>query len=334
MLNAFAYYEDNTCERIQTLESLHAAWSRPGSRLWVDLEQPTEGDMLQLGTLFKLDEEAVKDCLYGEQRPRIDEFGEFIFFVFYGLIGLKQQEELDPHKLAVFIGCRFLITVHREPILSVRQVWARCGRHPEVVLAHGLDSVLYTIIDLMVDYYSQVADRYEDRLEKLEEQSFESDVDDSLLSDLAEVRRDLLELRRLANSQRQLLLPVAKGEYDFISQSFSQRFSHVRDHLTEVMDTVDNMRETLLSIRDNYHAALALRTNDIMRILTIYAGILLPLTLIAGVYGMNMPLWPPTHHPMSFFGVLTIMVLVALALLVYFRKKKWIQAPGRVRRKK
>jgi magnesium transporter len=325
MFSAYAFLEGNETCPLATFDDLVQVWARPEVSVWVDLEEPTQSDVDRLGEFFELDREALQDCLYGEQRPRIDEFGHYIFVVMYGLYGLKEQIEIDPHKLSAFCGRRFLVTVHRTPILSVRQVWARCGRHPEIVVRHGLDSALYTIIDLMIDYYLQIADRYEERLEQLEDQSFTLDVDDTLLLKLADVRRDLLELRRLANAQRQLLLPLAKGEFDFVSETLSQRFAHVRDHLSEVIDTVDAMRETLLSIRDNYHAALTRRTNDIVKILTIYAGIMLPLTLIAGIYGMNVPLWPNQRNPWSFAFVLALMLATAGALLAYFRRKKWLK---------
>lgn len=320
----FVLLSENNCRPLKSLDELAELWPRQDVRIWIDLESPSDEDVQRLGEIAGLDEEALDDCLHGEQQPRIDEFDDYIFMVLYGLHGLKEQEDLDPHKLAAFCGSRILITVGRHPLLSVRQVRARCGRHPENLLARGVDAVLFEIIDTMVDHYVRVIDRYEDRLEALEERSFDMDVEEEVLEEAAEVRRELLELRRLAVAQRHLLQPVAKGEYDFVSETLSQQFSHVSDHLSQVIDKVDSLRETIVSIRDNYHAGLTRRTNDIMRVLTLYAGIMLPLTLIAGVYGMNLPLWPPSNHPLSFWGVLGGMVFIAGLMLVYFRRRKWL----------
>lgn len=320
----FALLPNGECRRLGSLEDIEAMWPHEDTRLWVDLESPTEDDLRRLGSIAGLDEEALDDCLHGEQQPRVDEFEGYIFLVLYGLLGLKEQQELDPHKLAAFCGSRFLITVGRDPLLSVRQVRSRCGRHPETLLVRGVDVVLFEIIDTMVDYYLSVIDRYEDRLEALEEKSFDTDVDEEVLEEAAEVRRDLLELRRLAVAQRHLLQPVARGEYDFISETLGQQFSHVCDHLSQVIDTVDGLRETIVSIRDNYHAGLTRRTNEIMKVLTLYAGIMLPLTLVAGIYGMNLPLWPSSNNPASFWGVLASMSLIAGFLLIYFRRRKWL----------
>ncbi len=324
MTIGFVLLADGTSCPINSLDELADVWSEGELRVWIDLESPSEEDLRRLDEIIKLDDESLDDCLHGEQRPRIDEFDDYIFLVLYGLYGLKEQEDLDPHKLAAFCGNRFLITVHRAPQLSVRQVRARCGRHPEALLVQGVDEILFAVIDTMVDNYLLVTDRYEDRLELLEDRSFDVDEGDELLEEASEVRRDLLELRRLAVAQRQLLTPVAKGEFDFISETLSQRFAHVCGHLSQVIEAVDSLRETIVGIRDNYHAALSRRTNEIMKMLTIYAGILLPLTLIAGIYGMNLPLWPAPQHPLSFWGVIGAMVLISVALLFVFRRRKWI----------
>jgi magnesium transporter len=114
------------------------------------------------------------------------------------------------------------------------------------------------------------------------------------------------------------------GEYDFVSGSLSQQFQHVRDHLSQVIETVNGLRELLGGVYNNYHSALAVRTNEIMKLLTIFAGIMLPLTLIAGIYGMNLDWLPGTHHPLSFWIVMGIMAGIAAILYVYFRRRKWL----------
>jgi len=324
MFKAFAILPNQTSHSVESIEELAHLWSQDGARVWVDLERPEEEEMETLDRVFDLDEVALEDCLHGEQRPRIDDYDRYIFMVLYGLYGLKEEEELEPHKLAAFCGPRFLITVHRYPILTVRQVKARCGRHPEGMLGQGVDFVLFTIIDEMVDDYLRIVDRFDDDLDKLEDMSFEAEFDDALLSQVADVRKELLQLRRLANAQRQLLRPVAKGEFDFVSDLLSQRFDQVCGHLTDVIETVDGLRDRILGIRDNYHAALTHRTNEIVKALTLFAGILLPLSLVAGIYGMNLPVWPPAGHPLSFWGVLLAMGALGVALYFFFRRRKWL----------
>lgn len=324
MLTAFIFENDKLPITTTSLDDVLTAARRDDAMLWVDLESPEESLLLQIGEIFGLDEESMDDCLHGEQRPRLDEFEAYLFLVLYGLFGVERDVELTPRKLAVFCGERFLITVHRQPLMTVRQVRERCKRHSDAMLREGLDAVLFALIDLTVDHYMDVADQYETRVEDLEDRSFQEGVDESLLSDAADVRRELLELRRLATSQRQLLLPVAQGHYDYISDRLSLRFRHVRDHLAEVRDTIDSLRELLVGVRDNYHAMLADRTNEIVKTLTIYAGILLPLSVITGIYGMNVPLWPAPNQQWTFWFVVGCMMAVSVGLFWYFRRKRWM----------
>ena len=324
MIEGFARLHDGTCTTLTSRDDFAAVWADDQARVWVDLAEPGESELRGVGELVGLDGASLEDCLHGEQRPRLDEFEDHIFIVLYGLVGLDDPHAFDPRKLAAFCGDRFLITVHREPLRTVRQVLDHCKRHTAATLAKGVDAVLYSIIDGMVDKYTVVADRFDQDIERLEDASLDPAVDEGILAASATSRRDLLHLRSLATSQRELLAPVAKGMYDYVSESLEQRFSHVSDHLTQVIDQVDALRERLSGIRDNYQTALASRTNAIVMTLTIFATIMLPLTFIAGVYGMNLPLWPPPDHPLSFWGVMAAMAIVAVVLLVYFRRRKWL----------
>ena len=200
----------------------------------------------------------------------------------------------------------------------------RCGRHPTKVLAQGVDTLLHQIIDMMVDNFLGVADKYEDRVEELEERSLSQSVDESILEDVSNVRRDLLELRRVAAAQRELVMPLSEGEYDYVSERLGQHFNHVRDHLIKAVELIDAQRERLTGVRDNYHTTLAVRTNDVMKTLTVFAAVLLPLSVIAGVYGMNLPVWPASESPFSFWVVLAAMVAMGGAMLVYFKRRGWL----------
>lgn len=192
------------------------------------------------------------------------------------------------------------------------------------MLAQGVDFILYAILDGVVDNYAVVAESYELRLEQLEEASLQTDADGGFLADAARLRHELLDLRRLAFSLRELVMPLADGECDYISGTLALRFRHVCDHLTQVIELTDVQRERLHGVRDNYHMTLTARTNIIMRTLTLFASIMLPLSFVAGVYGMNLPLWPPPHSPWTFWGVLGVMAGIATILLLWFRQRKWL----------
>lgn len=324
MISGFALVPDGSVLKLASVDEAAELASRDGTVTWIDLAEPSEAEVRAVGEAFRLDQGALADCLYGEQRPRIDEFEDHIFLVFYGMLGPGEADVVNPRKLAAFCGSRFLITVHQEALRTIRALRDRCERHAGQVLNCGADFMLYSIVDGMVDNYLKLTDLHESRVEQLEERSLVEDVGPSILPQTVAARRELIDLRQLAVSQREMLTPVAKGEFDCISDALEQRFSHVRDHLTTVIESIDALRERLNGVRENYHAALADRTNAIVKTLTVFAAVLLPLTLIAGIYGMNLPLWPPADHPAAFWGVLGAMLLIALGLLFYFRRRYWL----------
>jgi len=324
MITGFAYRGEAASQQFTTTDELRDAWTHDDVVVWVDVQEPDEATLGALRDLFGLDEAALEDCIIGEQRPRVDEFEDHLFLVLYGLVGLSDPTEFDPRKLAIFCGRRFIVTVHREALRTIQTLIERCTRKPAHVLAKGTDAVLYQIIDGMVDRYGLVADNYERRIETLEEASLSPTVDEVVLHASSVLRKELLHLRNLATSLRELLAPMARGEFEYVSESLEQRFNHVSDHVRQVIELVDALRENLHSIRDNYNSALANHTNEVMKVLTIFATIMLPLTFIAGVYGMNLPLWPPQDEPASFWYVMGAMLATAVALLWFFRRRRWI----------
>ena len=324
MFTGYVRRADGTTRTLDSVTDLAEQWLDKEAAIWIDLEEPSEDEVRAVDAVIDLDDEAWEDCLHGEQRPRIDEYETYIFLVLYGLPGSNRETDARPRKLAAFCGGRFLITVHREPLRTIERLRKRCRQHAGHFLQSGVDHLLYYIMDGMVDNYLRVAETYEARLEELEERSQDPAVDGSLFADVSELRWDLLGLRRVAAAQLELIEPISEGEYDYISETLGRQFAHVRDHLLKVLEHVDNLRELMNGVRDNYHAALANRTTVIVQTLTIFAAILLPLSLIAGIYGMNLPLWPKPDHPATFWGILGVMGLAAFGLLLYFRRKRWL----------
>jgi magnesium transporter len=324
MLSAYARLPNSTTRKLDGIEAVRALWNTPEAQFWIDLEAPTVDELADLDTVINLDDLALADCLAGEQLPRIDEYENYIFAVLYGAFGPAVGQPFEPRKLAAFLGQRFLITIHREYLRTVATLRERAQRHSEQVLRDGPDGLFATIVDMMSDNYLLAAERYADRVDELEEDALIAPVAPDLLGKVADLRKELLENRRVATAQRELMTPLAAGDYDYVSPDLGMRFSRVRDHLTVAIERIDGMRERLRGVVEAYHTSISTQTNQVMRTLTIFATIMLPLSVISGFFGMNVPLGPFASHWSAPLVVLGVMATLAISLLVYFRKQGWM----------
>jgi magnesium transporter len=323
----FTAFTRNSRGEIRQLDSVEQACeamkdSNPLS--WLDIENPTPEALEHIRQSCGLDAEAIEDCLQGQQRPRIDEFDDYIFLVAYSMPTTELGDELITEKIAIFCSQRYLITVHRGSLPTVAALRKRCAAATANPLAGGADLLLFHLLDGMTDRYVMFSQQVHESIDRLDDQQAEEGPGAAIIDEVTRLRRLLIDLRHIAFAQRDLIAPLVRGEYEITTEKIETRFSHVQDHLTKLIEQIDGMREMLSSIRDSHHAALAMRTNEIMQTLTVFATIMLPLSLIAGIYGMNVPLWPSPDDPGSFWVVLGVMAVVTGGMLLMFRKRRWL----------
>ncbi|MEK7795410.1 MAG: magnesium transporter CorA family protein [Candidatus Hydrogenedentota bacterium] len=324
MMRVFACAGEGRTRVLDDFESITAAHAAEGTRLWVDVLNPSPAELAQLTELFGLPAETMDDCVTGEHRPRIEEFEDHVFLLAYGVFGAEETDTLAPRTLGIFCYDSLLITIHREPQRTINRLFVRCEQNGEQILGRGADVVLYDILDGMMDNYLLAVETFEDRLEALEDHALTTADTKAFLGELQDLRSDIVRMRRLAASHREMITPLARGHHAFIDDAIEDRLEHVLDHLTQALELLDGLRELLYGVRDMFHSRLADRMNEIMKVLTIFASLLLPLTVITGMYGMNVPLWPDPNSPFAFWGIVGTMGVVILGLLAYFRFQKWL----------
>jgi magnesium transporter len=319
MLWANALYPDGSTGSISDGQAVAQAWAEKKAVVWIDVEAASRVELDALGAAFHLMAENIEDCLEGEQRPRIDEFDDSLFLIAYAMIGPDDPARYDPRKVCFFLGERYLITVHEKTVRALQPIKRHCEMHIRQTLERGVDYLLYTIVDAMADNFLLCAEYYEEQLDALEERSLSSEIDPQVLDELAVLRWELIAFRRKMMSMREAIVPFARGIYSHFSPGIEARFRHVVDHITVGLELSEGLREIMQGIRDNYHAHLAERTNALMRTLTLFASIMMPLTLIAGFYGMNVVLWPNTDLPSTTWLIFGGMIALAVGMYVYFR---------------
>ncbi|BFH64578.1 MULTISPECIES: magnesium/cobalt transporter CorA [Paenibacillus] len=287
----------------------------PEGFYWIDADVD---DLALLQPLFSLHDLAVEDCLSEEeQRPKIEIYENHYFIVVNSI--RFDDEEIFLRSLNVFLGRHFIITVTKQKIHELRSLkpilWEQEVSTP--------DRFLYLLIDLVVDNYFTVGDRIEAKIEKLEEDIL-MHTKKSHLNEIIGLRSEILWLKKVLGPQKELINTLNKRDLRLIDDQLQKYFSDIYENAVKISETFDTFRDLMGNLREAYQSSIANRANEIMRVFTAITTIFMPLTVITGIYGMNFDNMPETHFKYGYFFVIGIMVVLAVSMLLIFRKKDWL----------
>jgi len=291
--------------------------------VWLDLQSPDEREMKLVAEEFKLHPLAIEDAQRQHQRPKVEEYDNFFFVVFYNASLGDKKQDLKINELDVFVGENFLVTVHNAPIKELDEAERRWRRNT-TQMERGIGVLLYSILDTIVDNYFPVVDALVEESETLEDQVFEGKAGQSTFtSRLLELKKLFLQLRRLATPERDVLNVLTNRDSPIFSEHNLLYFRDVHDHLARVTDTLDLYRDQLTSTMDANIAVSSHELNKVMRTMTAASIILMSDALISGIYGMNFENMPELKWEYGYFGVLALMIGVSTALFIYFKRLNW-----------
>lgn len=306
------------------LELLHQ-WDENGSAsVWIDISRPTQEDIEPLlEEWFRFHELAAEDALSENTLPKYDRFGKYDFFVFRSIVLEVENRSFDAIKLSCFLGRNFVVTIHGVDLPAIDSVWNRLPLDSRV-LSRGTDFLLYLVLDYLVDQHFPLIDQVEDRLEDIQAVVF-SDPSPELLDELLDLKRQLNLMRRHSLPQRELFNQISRGDAQFIRAEHLIYFRDLYDHMYRISESIDIERDMAASTTEAYLSVMANRTNDIMKVLTIFSAIMLPLNLIAAIYGMNFEFMPELQWRLGYPFALLLMLLVGVVMLRYFSRRGWIR---------
>ena len=292
-------------------------------KLWVDVQQPVQ-EVIEplLEERFGFHELAAEDTLSATTLPKYDSFANYDFFIFRTVDVNVSEHSAETYKLAAFLGRNLLVTVHRRPLRAVESVWNRVPSDARL-LHRGTDFVLYSIVDQMVDAHFPLLEQIEEAVDDLQDQIF-AGADTSHLDELLHLKRDINVLRRHSLPQRELLNQISRGDARFVQREHLIYFRDVYDHMFRISETIDVDRDQMTGTMDAYLSVMANRTNEIMKVLTIFSATMLPLTLIAGIYGMNFEHMPELKWLHGYPFAIGLMTAVAVLMLAWFWRRGWI----------
>jgi magnesium transporter len=292
--------------------------------IWVDMESPTASDEQILLDVFKFHPLTVEDCRENRHYPKIEEFDSYIYFIVHGVTADISPDRFNTIELDGFLGRNYVITYHHDMFRSINNVKQQLRTTP-IACQRGPAFLLHQILDQIVDFYSPVLDDFDDRIDRLEQDIFALQrPNHEILTEIMALKRGVLRLRRISGKQMDILHRMSRGEFILIPDVMRPFYRDVYDHLIRVVDLSESYRDLISGSLDAYLSVVSNRMNEIMKVLTIFSAIMLPLTFIAGVYGMNFDNMPELHSRYGYFAVIAIMMVVAVGMLMFFKRRGWI----------
>ncbi|MFB6097446.1 MAG: magnesium/cobalt transporter CorA [Haloferacaceae archaeon] len=329
MIAAAVYRGDGVTEyAIEDVEDLRAAKRAEGTT-WVRANEAGADELALVAEAFEVHALTVED-VQSDVRPKTEEFDQYTFVLLKDA-ELRRgeqtfQEEIDDTPVGIYIGPDWVVTLSTGTLPANDRVWRSVVAGDERLLERGADFTAYRVVDALVDEYFDILETIEKRIERIEEDVMESTEID-VLEEINTTRRDLLAFRKLAWPTREAVNVLARGDTAQISERSEKYYRDVYDHLVQIVDLIETYRELTSGTRDIYLNTLSQSTNEVMKRLTVVATIVLPLTFVVGVYGMNFSDSPYNMPELGWtFGypaVVLGMLLVALIMAVYFRERDW-----------
>ncbi len=296
--------------------------AQPNATLWIDTDESsaTVAEMMQ-GAL-KMHPLVVEDVFSNSMHPKIEEYPEYLYLVMHGVRrDAESPDNLGTVELDLVIGPNWIFTHHDLPMRSIESLTVELKRNPRA-LQRGPAYVAHGLLDRLTEHYLPVVDKFEEEIDAIEHEVIENPTP-VLLQKIFTMKRSLQSLRRISVHQRDTLQRLSRGEFELIPEKALPFFRDVFDHFVRIADLADSYRELVSASLDIYMSVIANRTNEVMKTLALISTIMMPLTFVAGVYGMNFEVMPELKWAYGYPMTLGLMALIAALFTVHFYRKKW-----------
>ena len=293
---------------------------------WINIEPPTEHEKEYLAQNYPFHPLDLDDCLSRIQRPKIDEYQDYLFLVLHFPVFNPEARVTNPSQISIFIGEKYLITLHKGELKPLVALFRDCELNEDTREEHfsqGTGFLLYRIIDRLIDYCLPIINKISANIEKTEDDIFKSRGMPRAIGDISTLRRDVIAFRRIIWPMRAVIASLEPKIRRFTSMDLAVYFGDMIDHVDKIWDALDEFKEIIEGLNDTHDSLSSNRTNEVMRMLTVIATVLLPLTVVASLYGMNIPLpFQESHY--SFALVFGVWIIIVTCMLYFFRRQRWI----------
>lgn len=329
-MEIFLYRKDaESIEEGFSAEDIPELLANESNLVWVDLqgENKEQIDAAKdiLLNIFGFHRLTVEDCVEIRHQPKVEAFEKYLFFIVHGIKpGETNPANFATKELDGYLGSNFVVTFHTQRFQSIKKVKKNI-RNSTFVCKRGAAYLLHHILDELVDLYMPLVDDYDRAINDLEDRVFDMrNSDNAILGEIMDLRRSVARLKRISSRQLEVLYRMSHGEFPQIPENVLPFFRDVNDHLLRISDIAESYRDLVASLFDIHFSVVGNRTNDVMKTLAVLSAIILPLSLIAGIYGMNFENMPELRSASGYYLTLGVMAFITIILLLYFWRRGWI----------
>jgi len=290
---------------------------------WIEISGLHDTKIIEsVGKTLGISPLVLEDILNTEHRPKFD-IQDGLIFLTLKAFSLSENKEIQNEQASFVLGNRFLVSFQESHHSWFDPVKFRLNNSVGKIRHRGLDFILYSLIDVIVDQYYAVVEQIGDQLEDLEEMIFENPSQE-LIERIRKIKKEIITIRKSLTPLLEAISKLNRDEPELIEQEVMRYYDDIYDHIVQIIDYIDTYRELSAELKESYLSNITLRMNQVMKLLTIITTIFIPLTFIAGIYGMNFENMPELYWKYGYFCVLAIMMIIMVGMLIYFRRKKWM----------
>jgi len=291
---------------------------------WINIDGLHDVEVIEkIGNQFGLHPLVLEDIVHTGQRPKLEDLGSHIFVVLKMFYYDQEKNEVEAEQVSVIFGENFVISFQERVGDIFEPLRERIRQSKGRVRKAGADYLAYALIDSIVDNYFVILEQLGEKIEDTE-QELATDPDAATLQTIRAFKKEMIFLRKSVWPVREVVNSLERGESPLINESTGIYLRDVYDHTIQIIDTVESYRDMLSGMLDVYLSIISNRMNEVMKVLTIFAAIFIPLTFVAGVYGMNFGFMPELGWRWGYFTVLLVMAAIGATMLFYFRRKRWL----------
>ncbi|SFZ91400.1 magnesium transporter [Flaviramulus basaltis] len=322
-IEAFDYNKDKCI--VKELLNVEECFNfEEGSITWININGLNHVNAIEkIGEHYELHPLVLEDIVNISQRPKIDEYDDYMFVVLK-MLYYDANEKIISEQVSFILGKDYVLSFQESEGDVFDEVRERIKQAKGRVRSMEADYLLYILIDAIVDHYFSVIEVLGDKIEDFETAIFSGDVADDVSQNIQNLKREILRVRRAIFPLRDIINRIEKNENPLIQQKTITYYRDVYDHLIQVSENIDIYREMIWSLMDMYMTSISNKMNEVMKVLTIMASIFIPLTFIAGIYGMNFEYIPELNYKYSYFVLWGVMIAIFISMIIYFKRKKWL----------